>query len=271
MLPPDAVAHEKITKQLEAEIEAGKKKVADLTPKINENIEKRAQARAAFGELMKQMRALREVQKAAGAEMDTIKAKQAKAEGDIEAKKMRVDAARKDLKFKNPESIDEEVRKIEYTMTHTSLSLKEEKQYMAEIKELKQSKSVFKAYNDAKAELDGVDHNTVLGGLREQRRQKTKDFIAAKEEANKLSDSVTAARKAEDDLNEVVTGLLKAKKHHQELVSKKIEEVRALRTAFKEQEWAAKNYQEWADYQKRQQVRMCHMQRVVIHIAAVFM
>jgi hypothetical protein len=239
-----------LTKQLEHEIEAQKKQIEKLSPQIDANIVKRTEARNAFQTQLKSIRALREAQTAASKELDLVKSKQAKMESEFEEKKKKLDAARKDLKSKNPDSIDAQVAQIEYTMTHTSLSLKEEKAYMAEIKELKASKALFAEYNQAKAAVDGAD-NTHIGSLRDLRRAKTKEFIAAKEEVAKLNDTVTAARKAEEDANATVVNLLAAKKFAQDQVSKLLDQIRAARQAHREQERAFNDYNEYVLYQKR--------------------
>lgn len=64
------------------------------------------------------MRALRDVQKQAGAEREAVMAKLLKLEGDLENKKKKVDASRKDLKFKNPESIDQVQCSPEFFLNH---------------------------------------------------------------------------------------------------------------------------------------------------------
>jgi hypothetical protein len=69
---------------------------------------------------------------------------------DKHRERMRADARslRDKLPYVRVEQIDDEIRKLEYTMTHTSLSLQEEKKLMQQVKELSKSRDFVKDYSD---------------------------------------------------------------------------------------------------------------------------
>jgi hypothetical protein len=156
---PDKAAFDKMTATIEAEIEKRKKTVEGLTPQIKAETEKRNKARIAFQESLKQMKALRDVQTAASKAREAANAKLLKLETELETRKKKLDQQRKDIKFKSGDSIDAEIAQIEYQMHHTSLSLKEEKEAMAAIKALKQSKAQLAEFAEQKAAADGVSRS----------------------------------------------------------------------------------------------------------------
>lgn len=173
----------------------------------------------------------------------------------MEERKKRLDSARKDLKHKNGDSIDEEIAKIEYTMTHTSLTLREEKEYMALIKQLKASKAALAQFAEEKAAIDAVDPRAALDSVRDERKAKAKELAVAKEEADKIAELVTAARKAEEKANETVVNLLAAKKFEQDKITELIERAKAERKKYRDAERAFNDWSEYAQYLRRQQIR----------------
>lgn len=89
---------------------------------------------ATFRSVMDEKRALRE-------ELDVA---------DKTRERMRADARslREKLPYVRVEQIEEEIKKLEYMMTHTSLTLQEEKKLLQQVKDLTKSRDFVRDYND---------------------------------------------------------------------------------------------------------------------------
>merc|ERR1719420_1425969 len=70
--------------------------------------------------------------------------------------------------YKSVEEIDKRIADIEFNMWTSSLSLKEEKKYLDEIKELKRSKPKVSKLKGMEAEMEGKKPGANTEGLREE-------------------------------------------------------------------------------------------------------
>jgi chromosome segregation ATPase len=71
------------------------------------------------------------------------------------------------------EQIDEEVKKLEYKMQHTSLTINEEKRTISQINELTKSREFVKVYNERMEKLSGEEssRSEVLERIRQKDAQ----------------------------------------------------------------------------------------------------
>lgn len=76
------------------------------------------------------------------------------------------------------EQIDEEVKKLEYKMHHTSLTIAEEKRTISQINELTKSRDFVKVYNERMEKLSGEESSR--GEVLERIRQKDAQINAIK-------------------------------------------------------------------------------------------
>jgi len=137
---PDRAAYDEKLAAINAEIETLQKSASALTAKINERsggkdefFAKKAELRAQLDEFSSKMDELQgkkdEINKQVG-------------EKRQEAGQMKQDLVKmkKTIGYNSEQDIDERIAKIHAKMTHDSISLKEEKQYMQEIQALKRNR-----------------------------------------------------------------------------------------------------------------------------------
>eukprot|EP00246_Nothoceros_aenigmaticus_P004945 TRINITY_DN166_c0_g1_i1.p1 TRINITY_DN166_c0_g1~~TRINITY_DN166_c0_g1_i1.p1 ORF type:complete len:630 (-),score=214.04 TRINITY_DN166_c0_g1_i1:237-2126(-) len=129
-------------------------------------------------------------------------------------------ALRDKLPFVKVEQIDEEVKRLEYRMQHTSLSLQEEKKIMQQIKELTKSRDYVKNYNErlgqitedegargvfvekikgidvllSKAKAEQEEQRKVMASIKERETAQSVDLPALYEERNGAMDKARALR-----------------------------------------------------------------------------
>lgn len=103
--------------------------------------------------------------------------------------RMRADARslRDKLPYVRVEQIDEEIKKMEYRMTHTSLSLQEEKKLLQQVKDLSKSRDFVKDYNDRLEQItqdEGKirEKDRVLNNLKAKQEEQRKVLAQIKEQ-----------------------------------------------------------------------------------------
>lgn len=150
---PNKVELEEQIKQKHEEVDALQKRIKEIKDTLDVKQQSRqlisqelADARTRLNELNASYRGLVEEKKAVREELEL---------SDKSREQMRANArALKDkLPFVKAEQIDEEVKRLEYKMHHTSLSLQEEKKLMQQIKELVKSREGVKDYNERLSQI----------------------------------------------------------------------------------------------------------------------
>ncbi|KAL2621003.1 hypothetical protein R1flu_001208 [Riccia fluitans] len=136
-------------------------------------------ARNQLNELTSSFRCVMDEKRALREELDAA---------DKTRERMRADARslREKLPYVRVEQIDEEIKKLEYRMMHTSLTLQEEKKLMQQVKDLTKSRDFVKDYNE-RMELITLDEasrgeivqkirdkDELLNGLKGQQEEKRK-------------------------------------------------------------------------------------------------
>ncbi|KAL3680985.1 hypothetical protein R1sor_023941 [Riccia sorocarpa] len=143
-------------------------------------------ARNQLNELTSSFRGVMDEKKALREELDAA---------DKTRERMRADARslREKLPYVRVEQIDEEIKKLEYRMTHTSLTLQEEKKLLQQVKDLTKSRDFVKDYNE-RMELITLDEasraemvqkirekDELLSGLKARQEEQRKLMARLKE------------------------------------------------------------------------------------------
>merc|ERR1719326_417355 len=84
--------------------------------------------------------------------------------------------------FTSEAEIDKKIADIEFTMWTNSISLKEEKKYLDEIKELKRSKPKVSKLKGMEAEMENKPKGSNTEALRAEIQQQSSDIKEAKEQ-----------------------------------------------------------------------------------------
>merc|ERR1719224_269845 len=173
---------EEAIKKVNNEVEGLQKKKADLDKRIGE----RSTGKEEFFAKKQELRAkLDECQ----ATIDKFAGKKDELYKQIESEKFADKEAKEALKkmkgsvgFTSEADIDKKIADIEFTMWTNSISLKEEKKYLDEIKELKRSKPKVSKLKGMEAEMENRPKGTNTEAIRAEIQQQSSDIKEAKEQ-----------------------------------------------------------------------------------------
>lgn len=133
---------------------------------------------------------------------------------------------------------------ILHTIQTTSLSVKEDKKLMEEIKRLASNKPMIRQYDEAQESLRGVrDHHSTLYT---QLKAKNGDLAVAKEQEERLRESLEQVKAKEDAKRSDIPSLYKERDSIRKEIVAHRDVIRALRDDFNERR------KEWQLYQKQQ-------------------
>ncbi|CAM6098538.1 unnamed protein product [Calypogeia fissa] len=170
--------------------------------------------------------------------------------------RMRADAraVRDKLPYVRMEQIDEEVKKLEYRMSHTSLTLQEEKKLLQQVKDLTKSRDFVKDYNDRLDQItqDEGSRGEILDKIREKDAI-LNDLRAKQEEQRK----VLAQIKEKDASHTVdIPALIEERNETFEKIKVLREQVKEIKAEFrnKEEEYWERERQ-WKEQQALQRRR----------------
>jgi len=245
MKEPDYTAYDESVKAIQDKIDKLQKEKEALQAKITERSSgkdgfqaQRAEIRGELDEISKQMDAIKE-------QRDKIKQMLGDKRAEGAALKEEMGKMKKSLGYTNVEDINARIAQINYKMQHESLTLKQEKDYMAEIKELNRDKPKLSQLSNLNSKLDNFDAGT---DLREKQKELNEQFgmlyekkKGVQEKFRELQDSRTAQ---EGDLGAVRD----EKTAKQDKIRELIEERNKLRDAFNEEKRA---YRVFQDEQRR--------------------
>jgi len=184
---PDRNAMEEACKKVNTDVEALQKKKQDIDKRIAD----RSTGKEEFFQKKQEIRAkLDDVQ----ARMEPLMGKKDELYKQIDAEK----GAEKEMKeqfkkmkgslgFSSEADIDKRIQEIEITMHTSSLSLKEEKKFMDEIKELKRSKPKVTKLKGMEAEMADRKPGGNTDSIRGEIKQQTENIAALKEEKRLIS------------------------------------------------------------------------------------
>lgn len=174
------------------------------------------------------------------------------------------------------DEIERRIKNLEHQQQTQSLSLKEDKKIMEEIKRLSSNKPMIRQFDEAQESLKGVrDHHTTLNT---QLKAKNADLSVVKEEEEKCREKLEAAKAKDDSKRADIPGLFKERDQIRKDIMEHRETVRKLRDDFNEKrkewqvyvrqqkefkyrEWAEKKAQRQAEYAKRKRKHCLRLDR----------
>lgn len=169
-------------------------------------------------------------------------------EKERDRKRHEARSLRENLPYSRVEQIDEETKKLQYRLSHTSLTLQEEKKVLQQMKDLTKSRDIVKDYNE-KLEKTSQDDGTRTSLLE---KIKEKDILL-----NSLKAQEQQQRKVLGDIKEKeaaqainVPALIEERNVAYERIKVLRDEVKSLRTEFRSKEdefWERER--EWREQQ----------------------
>jgi len=247
MQAPDFEAHQEKQNKVQEVIDKLQKESQQLTAEMQgrssgkeDFFTKKAVIRAELDEVSSKMNVLQEQKEGIS-----------KALGDRSAEsgamKEEVKKMKKSIGFTSEADIDERIRSIEDKMQHESLSLKDEKAYMVEIKELKKNKPKVSQVSQLENKLQDFKNDSGLS-LKEQRNEINGQMAAFRETKKGIQERLAALqeeRKAQlGDMPEIL--------EKKDVIQKKIQEKIAERTTMRDEFNVAKRaFQEYLSEQRK--------------------
>jgi len=148
---------------------------------------------------------------------------------------------REQLSFFSVEEVDRKIKALEAHQQTSSLSIKEDKKVMEEIKRLSSNKPMIKQYDEAQESLKGVreHHNNLYTQL----KAKNAELAALKEVEDKHREEMDGARAKEEAKRSDIPGLYKERDSIRQKISEHKQEIRRLRDEFNEQRSEYMTYQ----------------------------
>jgi len=157
---------------------------------------------------------------------------------------------KKSIGFTNETEIDEEITRIEFKMHHSSMSLKDEKKCMDEIKELKRNRPKVAGIKKMESSLGSGDAGASMKEQRKGIGEQMGRYIEEKRKVSEKLKELNEQRKAE-------TGDLPALIEEREALSLKIRELNGKRNEIR----AEKRQQEQDYYAYQAEVRKLRQER----------
>jgi len=140
--------------------------------------------------------------------------------------------------------IDMRIKALEHQQQTTSLSVKDDKKMMEEIKRLASNKPMIRQYDEAQESLKGVrDHHQTLYT---QLRAKNDDLKVVRDEEEKYRESLEAAKAVDEAKRADVPGLFKERDTIRKEIIEFRDHTRKLRDDFNEKR------KEWQTYMRQQ-------------------
>ena len=148
------------------------------------------------------------------------------------------------LTFFSVEEIERRIKALEHKQQTSSLTIKEDKAMMEEIKRLSSNKPMIRQYDEAQESLKGVrDHHTTLYT---QLKAKNADLTVVKEEEEKLREALDKVKSKDDAKKADVPALFKERDQLRKDITEHRDTIRKLRDDFNEQR------KEWQTYLRQQ-------------------
>jgi len=233
MAAPDFEAHQEAVQKIQDDIDKFQKQSKAITEKMNERshgkeefFAEKAKIRAELDAVSAEMNKLSEKNQAIRAGIDSKRGEQAQMKQDLSKMK-------KTMGFKTESEIDERIATIEFKLWTESVSLKDEKAALAEIKELKKNKPKVSQVSEMEGKL--ADFDTGIS-LRDQSKLIGEEMGKCREQKKAIQErmvALTESRKAQlGDMGEIGS--------QREELQKKIQEKIAERQALRDEFTAAK-------------------------------
>lgn len=228
---PDLDKHNEAIAAVQAVIDKLQKESQALSAKMNErNVGKegffaqKAVIRAELDEVSGKMNGFRE-------RKDAISKQLGEKTAEKQEMKQALGKMKKSVGLGSEAEIDDRIATIEFKLWTESISLKEEKNYLAEIKELKKNKPKLAQVSEIKNKLDNFDTGGSLAEQRKEINENMARLFDQKKEIKERLDELTASRENQmGDYKEVAEKQTELK----DKIRGKIEERQKLRDAFGE-------------------------------------
>jgi len=233
---PDRNAMEEQIKKVNTEVEGLQKKKADLDKRIGD----RSTGKEEFFQKKQELRArLDEVQAKidsfAGKKDELYKQIEADKNADKEAKQQ-LSKMKGSLGFTSEAEIDKKIADIEFNMWTSSLSLKEEKKYLDEIKELKRSKPKVSKLKNMEADMENRPKGANTEGIREEIQKQSSDIKEAKEQKRLISAEYAKLNEERQKQMADMPELFEERQKLATQIQDKIRSRNEIRDAFREKE-----------------------------------
>eukprot|EP00455_Lapot_gusevi_P028200 TRINITY_DN29_c0_g2_i1.p2 TRINITY_DN29_c0_g2~~TRINITY_DN29_c0_g2_i1.p2 ORF type:complete len:619 (+),score=294.38 TRINITY_DN29_c0_g2_i1:100-1956(+) len=260
---PDEKQFEATCAKLNTEIEALKARVKAFKPQIDAKILARDTARNKKVAAFQEQKTLSDERKSVQAARDDLNAKMLRQEQNVLSKRTQLEEQRKKSRVAEPTKVDQTIAQMEYRMNHTSLSVKEEKDMLAEIKALRASKAEFARYQELqqKAKQEQENDQATLTALRELRRERTTQLTALVSRLNAVRAVIDENKAIEAEANETITNLLAEKKQTSERITALMDKLGETRRNHAKQLRAHEDWVQYQQYLKRQAKRQAYKDR----------
>jgi uncharacterized coiled-coil DUF342 family protein len=159
------------------------------------------------------------------------------------------------LAFVKLEQIDEEIRKLENRISHTTMAIDEERKAVSQIEQLRKSREMVKLYNDRLEKLQEDD--SVRRAISDRIKEQDNVINQNKALEAKQKEVMDAIREAEDAQVADIPELANERNESYEFIREARDAVRNLRNEFKqkEDEYYA-NERLWRTQQKDEKQKM---------------
>lgn len=225
---------------VQSEIEANKSRVEQITKSLdgikakNEKLKSEGagpqeKARETLRELKKQIVGVIEERKHISASIDKIREKKNQEQEAITKQKQRVG------RFSSDEAINEEIKRIEDFMAHNSISIKEEKEYMNQIKDLNKRRDDVKALEELEGKRGTDGSKLSLPELFEARKKVDEKLDVLRNQEKAAVEVLNGLReKSQSKDSERFEKLLEERKGIREKISTLINQIREMRGEFQQ-------------------------------------
>jgi len=245
MKEPDYAAYDASVKEVQDKIDKLQKEKEALQAKITERSAgkdgfqaQRAEIRAELDAISKDMDAIKE-------QRDKIKQMLGDKRAEGAQLKEEMGKMKKSLGYTTVEDIDARIAQINYKMQHESLSLKQEKDYMAEIKELNRDKPKLTQLSAIKGKMDNFDAGT---DLREKQKELNEQFSMLYEKKKGVQEKFKELQEERASKEGDLGTVREEKDAKQAKIRELIEKRNELRDAFSEEK---REYRKFQDEQRR--------------------
>eukprot|EP00299_Pterocystis_sp_00344_P007685 c2598_g1_i1.p1 GENE.c2598_g1_i1~~c2598_g1_i1.p1 ORF type:complete len:480 (+),score=142.98 c2598_g1_i1:52-1440(+) len=241
---PNREEFDKLVKGLEEKIQANKDIVEDVKKKLDHINQSKEKGEKEVDPEEKKLKELKAVTQKVNETRKELFEQQKKNKAIRDQLRDQFDQTRKtfkDLDCPSLEHLEKKIRELEYHLTTNSLTLREEKQVLSDIKGLNSSKKMFSELENVRAAKERAD---AQGKEISQKLDVAKaEFEKAKAEEDAQFALVTSKREKKSNVRSEVPALLAKRNTAKEDINKLYDELKQARAEFQKKENAFRKYQ----------------------------
>jgi len=233
---PDRNAMEEACKKVNSEVDAIQKKKADLDKRIGDRstgkeefFQKKQELRAKLDDVQARMEPLMGKKDELYKQIDSEKANE-------KQMKEQLSKMKGSLGFSSEADIDKRIAEIEYSMHTSSMTLKEEKKKMEEIKELKKSKPKVSKLKGMEADMENRPKGGNTDQIRGEIKAQTESIQALKEEKKLISAEYAKLNEERQKTMGDMPELFEERTKLQTQMQEKRNKIKEIRDKFREKE-----------------------------------